>query len=195
MWLTLRGAALFDMPLLLWFRDAADTGRLAGPAWMGWLWRALSWLGDAAPRITVAVAAVAGLLALRYRRSAVLLAAVLLGGWLLSTALKQLIARPRPQLVVALDSVSSMSFPSGHALNSTLFYLGVALILARLTASPGVRWGLYAAAVALSFATGVSRIALGVHYPSDVIAGWALGVAWLWLCWGLARRYWPGTLP
>lgn len=195
MLLTWRGAAVFDAPLLLWFRDAADTGRLAGPVWMAPLWQALTWLGNAAPRVAVASATVACLLALRHWRSAVWLGSLLLGGLAVSTVLKQWVARPRPQLVVHLDHVNSMSFPSGHALNSTLFYLSVALLLACLTTRRGARWCLVAAAAALSFAIGVSRIALGVHYPTDVIAGWVAALAWLWLGWMLALRYWPGALP
>lgn len=189
------GPTGFDVSVLLWFRTGGNPGQLAGPDWAGAFWLAVTWLGDGAPRIVVAALTVLVLLALRRWHSAWLMAGVLLSGIALSTALKGWIGRPRPQLVTHLDQVGSMSFPSGHALNSTLFYMTVALMLAPVLRRQAARRGVYVAAVGLSLAIGVSRIALGVHYPSDVIAGWVIAGAWLWLWLALATRYWPSALP
>lgn len=186
--------ASFDAPLLLWFRLDTDTATLAGPAWALAFWRELSWLGDPLPRIVVGTGTVVGLLWLRRWQGALHLAGVLLSGLALSTAFKQWIGRPRPQLVTHLDPVTSLSFPSGHALNSTLFYLVVAVMLAPLLRARTARWAVYAAAMGLSLATGVSRVALGVHYPTDVLAGWVIAGAWVWLWFAAAQRYWPQAL-
>lgn len=192
--LTRYGPAGFDAPLLLWFRASGDAGRLAGPDWAAAFWLGLTWLGDAMPRIVVAGLTVLGLLLLRRWQGALFIAGVLLSGIALSTTLKHWVGRPRPQLVAHLDHVSSQGFPSGHALNSTLFYMAAALMLARFLRRRGERWALYAVATSLSLATGVSRIALGVHYPTDVIAGWIISAAWLWLWFAVARQYWPKAL-
>lgn len=192
--LTRYGPAGFDAPLLLWFRASGDTARLAGPQWASAFWLGLSWLGDTAPRVVVAGLAVLGLLLLRRWHSALFMTAVLLSGIALSTALKYWVGRPRPQLVAHLAPASSMSFPSGHALNSTLFYLTLALLLTRFLRRRSERWALYGVAAGLSLATGVSRIALGVHYPTDVIAGWVISAAWLWLWVAVASRCWPKAL-
>lgn len=193
--LTRYGPASFDAPLLLWFRASGDTGRLAGPDWAAAFWQGLTWLGNTTPRIVVAGLTVLGLLMLRRWHNALFITGVLLSGIALSTTLKHWVGRPRPQLVAHLDPVSSLSFPSGHALNSTLFYLTVALVLAPLLSRRVARRALYAVAASLSLATGVSRVALGVHYPTDVIAGWVISAAWLWLWFIVARHYWPKALP
>ncbi|MBX9613800.1 MAG: phosphatase PAP2 family protein [Burkholderiales bacterium] len=192
--LTRHGPASFDAPLILWFRLSTDTATLAGPAWALAFWQALTWLGDTLPRIVVGIGTVIGLLWLRRWQGALLLAGVMLSGLALSTTCKQWVGRPRPQLVTPLDHVTSLSFPSGHALNSTLFYMAVAVMLAPLLRARAMRWAVYAVAIGLSLATGVSRVALGVHYPTDVIAGWVIAGAWVWLWFTLARRYWPRAL-
>lgn len=99
---------------------------------------------------------------------------------------KYLIARPRPDLETHLVVVKTSSFPSGHANSSMIFYLCIALIL-----TAGTRWqGLAVAlAILLSLLVGVSRVMLGVHWPSDVIGGWALGMLWVLLTLRLAGRF------
>jgi undecaprenyl-diphosphatase len=193
------GPASFDAAILLWFRASDDTGRLAGPEWALTFWLALTWLGDTIPRIVVAVFTIFGLLLLRRWHNALFIAGVLISGIALSTTLKNWVARPRPQLVTHFDHFSSMSFPSGHALNSTLFYLTIALVLVPLLPQHQarckiLRWNLYAFAIVASLATGISRVALGVHWPSDVLAGWVIAAAWVGLWLVLAKHYWPKAL-
>ena len=192
--LTHYGQAGFDAPILLWFRVDGETARLAGPEWITNFWLSLTWLGDTVPRIVVAVITILGLLYFRNWRNALFITWVLLSGIALSTALKHWIGRPRPKLVPYLDHISSMSFPSGHAFNSTLFYLTIVMAIAPLLASRSLRFSLYTLALTLSVATGVSRIALGVHWPSDVLAGWIMAVAWAFLWLDVAKHKWPNAL-
>lgn len=192
--LTREGPAIIDEPILRWFRDDNNVEHLAGPAWITKFWLFLTWLGDTTPRIIVALLSIIVLLVLRRWRNALFIIGVLLSGIALSTVLKSWIGRPRPQLVKHLDHVSSMSFPSGHAINSTLFYLVIALIVAPLIAKLKIRYSLYVLAFTLSIATGVSRIALGVHWPTDVIAGWLIAATWVFLWVEMAKHYWPKAL-
>ena len=180
-----------DNAILLWFRDGQDHAKLAGPAWMTQFWLSVSWLGDTAPRLFAAGLGITLLLWLRRWQSALFLAGVLLSGISLSTLIKAWVARPRPELVPHLDQVSSMSFPSGHALNSTLFYLTLALVLAPLLKQRSTQCGIYGFALISSLAIGLSRIALGVHWPSDVLASWIMAYAWLALWVIVAKHYWP----
>ena len=192
--LTLDGPANFDVPILLWFRDSNDTAQLAGFSWMTQFWLSMTWLGDTTPRLVVAGLAILGLLLLRRWHSALFVTGVLLSGITLSTLIKGWVCRSRPQLVAHLDQVGSMSFPSGHALNSTLFYLMVTLIMAPLLTQRTARWFLYGLAISSSLAIGISRIALGVHWPSDVLASWVIAYCWLGLWVILAKHYWPKAL-
>jgi undecaprenyl-diphosphatase len=122
------GPLSLDNAILLWFRDGQDHAKLAGPTWITQFWLSISWLGDTAPRLVAAGLGISVLLWLRRWQAALFVTGVLLSGISLSTLIKAWVARPRPQLVAHLDQVSSMSFPSGHALNSTLFYLTLALV-------------------------------------------------------------------
>lgn len=112
-----------------------------------------------------------------------LLAATGAGG-VLTTGLKLLVHRPRPDVVVHLVAVHSASFPSGHAMNSAFVYGTLALVAAARTMQAGARLYLACGCVALVVLIGASRIVLGVHWPSDVLAGWAFGAGWAFL----ARR-------
>ena len=192
--LTLDGPANFDVPILLWFRDSNDTAQLAGFSWMTQFWLSMTWLGDTTPRLVVAGLAILGLLLLHRWHSALFVTGVLLSGITLSTLTKGWVGRPRPQLVIHLDQVGSMSFPSGHALNSTLFYLTITLIIAPLLTQRTARWFLYGLAISSPLAIGISRVALGVHWPSDVLASWVIAYCWLGLWVMLAKHYWPKAL-
>ena len=107
-----------------------------------------------------------------------MLAVTILSGWVVNTLIKALVGRPRPTIVSHLAEASGSSFPSGHSFNSAVVYMGIALALAALSARRGVRWSLIAGAAALTALIALSRVWLGVHYPSDVLAGWLGGMAW-----------------
>ena len=115
----------------------------------------------------------------------VLIAIVMIGRGL-SELQKYWIARARPELEVHLVVVKTSSFPSGHANSSMIFYLSLALVL-----SAGKRWRhlAVAGAILLSLLVGVSRVMLGVHWPSDVIGGWAFGMLWVLLTLRIAGRF------
>jgi undecaprenyl-diphosphatase len=150
--------------------------------------RALTFFGEGEVVLLVSVFASAWLLWRGRARSGLVLVAVTIVGWLLIWAQKFGISRLRPDDHAHLISVYSPSFPSAHAGNSMIVYLAVALALAAHT-----RWRKPAAAAAICFAIliGLSRTMLGVHWPSDVVGGWAFGLLWILLALPLAERLAP----
>ena len=142
-------------------------------------------LGEPTVLIGAGIAVAVGLWWAGHRRLPVVLVAIVGIGRLLSEAQKYWIARVRPDLEPHLVVVKTSSFPSGHATSSMIFYLALALTL-----TAGTRWQrpAVAAAVLLSLAIGTSRVMLGVHWPSDVVGGWAFGMLWVLLTLRLARR-------
>jgi undecaprenyl-diphosphatase len=135
------------------------------------------------PVLTFVSVAVAGFLALsRLYRALVLVLVTALGGTAWTFALKVFFSRERPRFSV--DSVvSTMSFPSGHSALSAVIYLTLAALLARLVERRALRAYIIGVAALATGLVGVSRIALGVHYPTDVLAGWTLGLGWAVFCW------------
>lgn len=119
--------------------------------------------------------------------AAVFLLTAAFGGQLLNTSLKLVYGRDRPDSSLRWVEVDSLSFPSGHATSSAVIYLVMAVLLSRLVDSPIRKFYIFACALLVSFLVGVSRVFLGVHYPTDVVAGWALGLAWAEVCWFSAR--------
>jgi undecaprenyl-diphosphatase len=110
------------------------------------------------------------------------------GGLLLSTGLKMAFQRPRPDLVPYAANVSSTSFPSGHSMLSAVIYLTLGALLARAQQRKRLKAYFLLVAAFLSFLVGISRVYLGVHWPTDVLAGWTAGASWAILCWLAARR-------
>ncbi len=159
-----------------------------GPRWLAEVARDVTALGGYAV-LTLLVAAVIGyLLMARHYPAALLVLSATLGGLLLSFLLKGVYARPRPDLVPHLTYVTSSSFPSGHAMLSAVVYLTLGAMLARLVEGWWAKLYFVAVALILTLLVGVSRVYLGVHYPSDVLAGWSAGLAWAVLCWLAARQ-------
>jgi len=111
------------------------------------------------------------------RRGAAALAFASLSSALLTTALKGLLERPRPQIIPRLVEVWSLSYPSGHSLASSAFYLTTALVVARHFTTWRQRASVFVFAICMTVLVGASRVYLGVHYPSDVIAGILVGGA------------------
>jgi undecaprenyl-diphosphatase len=120
-------------------------------------------------------------------RAALFVLAAILSGLLLSLALKSGFDRPRPDLVPHGSMVYTSSFPSGHAMLSAVVYLTGGALLAVVHASHRVRIYLIGCAVLATLLVGISRVYLGVHWPSDVLAGWAAGAAWAAACWLVAQ--------
>ncbi len=175
-----------DEQLLLSMR-AGSPSEPRGPAFLPGSMRDLTALGSPAV-LALFVVAVAGSLAVRRQYHALgLLLVATVGGVVLNEFLKHAFARPRPPLAFHLTEVRSMSFPSGHAMESAIIYLTLAALLARLVQPRLLRLYFIGLAFFLTFVVGVSRVYLGVHYPSDVLAGWTAGLAWALLCWAAAR--------
>jgi undecaprenyl-diphosphatase len=176
-----------DEQVLLWFRQAGDTARVIGPAWAGEAACDLSSLGSA-PVLALVVVLVAGFFFLA-RKAPIAWLVILapLSGVILSTLLKGFFHRGRPSVVPHLDVVSSASFPSGHSMMSAIVYLTLGGLLARVVRRRRLKVYALTAAMLLAFLVGLSRVVLGVHYPSDVLAGWAAGLTWAFL-WQLAAH-------
>ncbi|MGI8992233.1 MAG: phosphatase PAP2 family protein [Bryobacteraceae bacterium] len=116
---------------------------------------------------------------LRKRRDAVLLAAAVLGASIVDYALKVSFHRVRPVPFFSLPTPLTFSFPSGHSMLAFCFYTALAYLLCSHIAAAGKRVAIWTCAVAIFLLIGLSRIYLGVHYPSDVIAGYAAGSVWI----------------
>ena len=109
------------------------------------------------------------------------------GGGLLSVALKQIFARSRPDVVPHLVTVEGLSFPSGHSMAAAVIYLTLGALMARFAARRRIRVYVIAISLGLTGFIGITRVCLGVHYPTDVLAGWAAGLGWALICWIVAR--------
>jgi len=175
-----------DNAVLALFRSAADPLRPAGPPWLVEIGRDVTALGSFALLGIIFLASVGYLLLLRKRALALLTTVAILGGTALSQALKSLFDRPRPELGETVR-VFTASFPSGHATLSAVTFLTLGALLTRASADGRIKVYFMSLAVLLTVLVGVSRLYLGVHYLSDVLAGWCLGTAWALICWSGAR--------
>jgi undecaprenyl-diphosphatase len=164
----------FDTKLLRALRNPADPARLIGPPWLQSALLDLTSLGS--PVILgLVVLAVVGFLLLQTRYRTALF------------ALKNSFERTRPNAVPHLRDVASPSFPSGHALTSAVVYLTLGAVLMHVSKGRITKIYCLTTAMILTLLAGVSRVCLGVHYPTDVIAGWIVGLLWASLCWGAAQ--------
>lgn len=177
----------FDKRLLMALRDPHDVTRPIGPAWLLSGALDITALGSATV-LGLVVLAVSGFLALQgmWRKGVFVLVACS-GAWLLTDLLKQFFQRPRPDVVPHLREVMTMSFPSGHALTSAVVYLTLGALLMRVARRPIVKWYCMGLATLATCLVGASRVYLGVHYPTDVLAGWLVGLSWALLCWIVER--------
>lgn len=180
------GASLDSAGLRAW-RSGAELGA-PGPAWLTEQIRDITALGGVTLRNLIAIGAISALLFLRLKREALLLAATIMGGWAAGSLLKLLVGRPRPDIVPHLMEVTGHSFPSGHSFNAAVVFIALGLAFAALSRRRAVRWTIIGSAVALSLLIALSRVLLGVHYPSDVLAGWLGGAGWAFLATALLHR-------
>jgi undecaprenyl-diphosphatase len=179
----------FDERILLALRNPADSSDPIGPFWLEIMMRDFTSLGSHAVLLLIGLLALGYILLLRKGASAMLLLVSFGGAMLLNSLLKQSFDRPRPELVAHLAEVHTASFPSGHAMLSAACYLTLGTLLAGVTPGRPLKTYLMGAAILLTLVIGGSRVYLGVHWPTDVLAGWCLGAAWAMGCW-LALRGW-----
>ena len=173
----------FDRAVLLALRSGADSTDPLGPPWLEAALHDATALGGT-PVLTLVTLVALGFLLLAGRRATAALVAVAVGGGvLLSNLLKAGFQRPRPDLVAHLVDVSSLSFPSGHAMMSTVTWLTLGALLASVQSTRLLRAYVFAVGATLALLVGVSRVYLGVHWPTDVLAGWCIGAAWALACW------------
>ena len=168
----------FDRWLLAALRIPGNPGTPIGPLWVREAMIDITALGGTTLLTIIAVLAIIFLLLLGRFRHAAFTALATGGGAVMGAMLKAMFARPRPEVVPHLIEVHSLSFPSGHSLNSAIVYLTLAILLARELAFWRLRIFVVGAAAMLVLLIGFSRIYLGVHFPSDVLAGWSVGAAW-----------------
>ncbi len=176
----------FDEAVLLAFRNPADPADPVGPWWLEAMFRDLTALGGTAVLTLITFVAIGYLLINRQRSAALLVLISVAGGTMLSHFLKLGFERPRPDLVAHLVDVQTLSFPSGHAMLSAVTYLTLGALLARVQERKRLKAYILGVAIALTLLIGLSRIYLGVHWPTDVLAGWAAGAAWALGCWVVA---------
>ena len=178
----------FDRAVLLAFRQTVDPSLTIGPLWLRETARDITALGGFTVLTLVAIAAVAVLLVYARRREALVFATTAIVAQIASEAIKHFVGRVRPSFVTQYDMTSSSSFPSGHSMMAPAVYFTLAAIIAAGELRPGARWLLMAGSVVLVVAIGVSRVYLGVHWPTDVVAGWALGSAIALVAWMVLQQ-------
>lgn len=177
-----------DEAIMAWFRQPGNPRLARGPAWLTEVAIDITALGSTVVLVML-VCAVAGFLWLqRQTRLMVLLIAAMAGGTVLNALMKMTFARARPTVVPHLREVFTYSFPSGHAALSAIVYLTIGVLLFDVVQGRAARLYCLAVAMTATALVGCSRVFLGVHYPSDVLAGWAAGIGWAGLCW-LAVQY------
>ncbi|MGO4739370.1 phosphatase PAP2 family protein [Bosea sp. 2KB_26] len=178
----------FDTGLILLFRQAGDPAAPIGPHWLPEMMRDISGLGSFVGLGFMTLAATLALWLAGYRRLANALIVNVVLATLVSTMLKIGIGRARPDIVEPTAIVFTASFPSGHAFLSAVVLLGIAGFIGLASQHRDITRLSVGLAWVLLLLIGVSRIYLGVHWPSDVLAGWCLGIAWSSLSLALAGQ-------
>ena len=186
-----RWPVAFDRSIMLGLRAWAVAG--GGPPWLREVAVDVTALGSGVVLTLVVLAAAGLLIAQRHFLTALTtVLAALTGGWAV-TLIKHSVARPRPTLVDHWASVHDLSFPSGHSTSSAIVYLTLAALATQVMEGRTARRYVLTVAILLVGAIGASRVYLGVHWPSDVAAGWSLGTLWA-LGWWLATAKWRASL-
>lgn len=176
-----------DRHLILLLRTPGDLNDPIGSKNVEEAVRDVTALGGTTLVIVVSVVAILSFLFHKKRIHALVMAAVVLAAWVSSSVMKAFYGRPRPELVPHEAYVYSASFPSGHSTMSAAAFLTLAMLVASLEPRRRSKALAYALAALVIVGVGVSRVYLGVHWPSDVLAGWCLGAAWALAGWVALR--------
>ncbi|MFW5940222.1 MAG: phosphatase PAP2 family protein [Chloroflexota bacterium] len=177
----------FDTRILLAMRNPADSGDPLGPPWFEEMMRDITALGGTGVVAFVTLSSVGFLLIRRDYGTAALIVVAIVGAYALSIGLKLTFDRPRPDLVARSTEVFNPSYPSGHSMLSAASYLTLGAVLARVQAWRRLKIYILSLAIVLTLAIGISRVYLGVHWPTDVLGGWAAGSVWAIIVWLLAN--------
>ncbi|MEX2617187.1 MAG: phosphatase PAP2 family protein [Alphaproteobacteria bacterium] len=181
-----------DEAILLALRAPGDGSDPLGPGWVEELGRDATALGGVGVLTFITVASAIYLALRRKYRAAAFVVVAIASGVALSYALKAGFDRPRPDLVPHGSIVYTTSFPSGHSMMAALVYLTLGALLARLQPEKRLKAYMLLLAILMTIAVGVSRVYLGVHWPTDVLAGWAAGATWALISWAIVlwmQRY------
>lgn len=178
----------FDRWAVQALRKADDPATPIGPRWMAEVGRDMTALGGVTVLACLTIAVAVYLWLRRMYGAMWLVIAATTGGLIATSLLKYLVDRPRPDVVPHLSIVHSSSFPSGHSMMAATVYLTLGALLGRFVSEMRLRAFFLGVAIVLTLMVGFSRVYMGVHYPTDVLAGWSAGLAWATLCWIVARR-------
>lgn len=173
-----RSTIAFDRSLLVTLREPGNLAIPAGPSWLSEVMTDMTAFGSNAGLLLITLIAIGYFVLVRRFAAGAFVIAAVGSGMAAASLLKHLFHRTRPEVVPHLAQVTSASFPSGHALDSALVYLTLAALIARGSPERRVRIYVMTVALALTLLIGVSRVYLGVHWPTDVIGGWMIGSAW-----------------
>ncbi|WJI61906.1 phosphatase PAP2 family protein [Mesorhizobium sp. C416B] len=173
-----------DKRLLLSLRNPSDLSNPLGPVWFGEMVRDFTALGSTGVLVFVTAAGIGYMYAQGMVKEGVYLLLVVASGRVTDILLKYFVARPRPAIVPHIVTETTTSFPSSHAMMSAVVYLSIAVIVISDTnARKFAKVYFLSVAILLTSVIGASRVYLGVHWPSDVLAGWSVGVFWVTACW------------
>ena len=175
-----------DMKVLRSFRNPNNLALSLGPRWFVETMTDITALGSATIVFLITLIVIGYFISQKNHSALYLILAAVIGGALLDLGLKELFGRVRPTIIPSLIPSFSFSFPSGHSMMSAVIYLSLASLMARFQKRQRDKIYILSVAVFLSLIIGVSRVYLGVHYPTDVLGGWLLGTAWAAFCWLIA---------
>lgn len=170
-------------------RSSTDPATPIGPDWFKELARDFTALGGYGVLSTITILVTTFLHLERRPARARFVVITVVVAYSMSMVLKGIVDRPRPEIVPWLSHVHSSSFPSGHSMMSAVVYLSLGLMLSDLTERRLVKTFVVVAPLTISAIVGFSRVYMGVHYPTDVVAGWWLGISWALACWLAVRRW------
>lgn len=167
--------------VLLAMRNPVDPAQLLGPHWLQEALRDFMGLGGEGVMVLFIAGGLGTLWLAGRPREAFWFLGDVIGAFVIASVLKHVLARPRPELIPHDAYTFTASFPSGHTMMATVVWLWLALVLGEAIGKRAARAWLVAGALVIAFLVGASRVYMGVHWPSDVVESWGLGITWVWV--------------